>query len=154
MSRLVCQSTKATYSLNDPRWRSESGGLLDIEYDFTFDLLAIQKRAPTLWRYREAIPIERDENIVSFNEGFTPLVPVDIDGREIHLKLDYLFPTASFKDRGATVLISKVKELGIDRVLIDSPATRDAPSRPTAHARVSPAMSMSPRTPPRRRSRR
>ena len=42
------------------------------------------------------------------------------NGHQILLKIDYLFPTGSYKDRGATVLISKVKELGIKKVVEDS----------------------------------
>jgi threonine synthase len=42
------------------------------------------------------------------------------NGRRVLLKIDYLFPTGSYKDRGATVLISKAKELGIKEVVEDS----------------------------------
>ena len=50
----------------------------------------------------------------------TPLVPLDFSGMEILCKLDFLFPTGSFKDRGATVLMSKIKEWGLKQVLMDS----------------------------------
>ncbi|MBM4044689.1 MAG: pyridoxal-phosphate dependent enzyme [Planctomycetes bacterium] len=40
--------------------------------------------------------------------------------RGVWLKLDYVMPTGSFKDRGATVLVSKVKELGVTRIVEDS----------------------------------
>src|SRR5690606_5607327 len=40
--------------------------------------------------------------------------------KQLSLKLDYLFPGASFKDRGATVLISKLKEWGIRSLVEDS----------------------------------
>jgi threonine synthase len=73
-----------------------------------------------LWRYREAIPISQDENILSLGEGFTPLEEMDFHGHRVLLKIDYLFPTGSYKDRGATVLISKAKELGIKKVVEDS----------------------------------
>ncbi len=53
-------------------------------------------------------------------EGFTPLVETDFNGHRVLLKIDYLFPTGSYKDRGATVLISKAKELGIKKVIEDS----------------------------------
>lgn len=66
------------------------------------------------------IPIEDEENIVSFDEGFTPLLETEFNGKTVFLKQDHLFPTGSFKDRGASVLISKVKELGIDDIVEDS----------------------------------
>jgi threonine synthase len=53
-------------------------------------------------------------------EGFTPLEEMDFNGHRVLLKIDYLFPTGSYKDRGATVLISKAKELGIKKVVEDS----------------------------------
>lgn len=93
---------------------------MDIEFKATFPLGKIKQRKPTMWRYREAIPIQKDSNIVSFHEGFTPLLEVDFNGRSVFIKQDQLFPTGSYKDRGASVLISKVKELGVKKVVEDS----------------------------------
>jgi threonine synthase len=73
-----------------------------------------------MWRYREAIPIKNDVNIVSFEEGFTPLTEERFDGKPVLMKQDHLFSTGSYKDRGASVLISKAKELGIREVVEDS----------------------------------
>jgi threonine synthase len=78
------------------------------------------KRPPSLWRYRQALPILEDKHIVSMREGFTPLEEMTFDGHSVFLKIDYLFPTGSYKDRGATVLISKAKELGVKKVAEDS----------------------------------
>jgi threonine synthase len=120
MSHLVCKSCKKAFPLDQPRWRCECGSLLDIEWASTFDLEAISRRKPTMWRYREAIPIQDEAHIVSFDEGLTPLVPVDFGGVAVWLKQDQLFPTGSYKDRGASVLISKIVELGVERVVEDS----------------------------------
>ncbi len=120
MNQLICRKCKETYPLSTPRWNCRCGGLLDIEFEARFDKRMISQRKPTLWRYREAIPIQNDSSIVSFDEGFTPLVPVEFDKRSVFIKLDYLFPTGSYKDRGATVLMSKVKELGIKEIVEDS----------------------------------
>ncbi|UCH98751.1 MAG: threonine synthase [Candidatus Aminicenantes bacterium] len=73
-----------------------------------------------MWRYREAIPIEKDADIISFDEGFTPLIEVNIAGKKVLVKQEQLFTSGSFKDRGASVLISKVKALGIREVAADS----------------------------------
>jgi len=54
------------------------------------------------------------------NEGFTPLEGIDLNGNCVLLKIDYLFPTGSYKDRGATVLISKMKGWGVQKVVEDS----------------------------------
>lgn len=117
---MVCRRCGEEYSLEDSVWRCKCGGLLDIEVEARFPLNRIKGRYPTLWRYREAIPIFHDQSIVSFLEGFTPLLKLDLDGRTILVKEDYLFPTGSFKDRGGSVLVSKAKELKVKRVVEDS----------------------------------
>ena len=53
-------------------------------------------------------------------EGFTPIEEMEFNGHRVLLKIDYLFPTGSYKDRGATVLASKLRELGIRKVIEDS----------------------------------
>ena len=73
-----------------------------------------------MWRYREAIPIHHKTSILSMQEGFTPLEEIKFDGNRAFIKIDYLFPTGSYKDRGATVLISKMKEWGVQKVVEDS----------------------------------
>ena len=120
MNRLICKRCGAAYLLDDSRWKCDCGSFLDIEFDFSFDMEKIKGRKPTLWRYREAIPINKDENIISFNEGFTPLLELTIGTRKLLVKFEHLFPTGSFKDRGASVLISKAKELGVNKVVEDS----------------------------------
>ena len=50
----------------------------------------------------------------------TPLEQVNIGGREILMKLDFLFPSGSYKDRGATVMISQALAMGVKQVVQDS----------------------------------
>jgi threonine synthase len=120
LNRLTCTECRRNYSLEEKIWKCTCGALLDLEFEPAFPIEKIKARKPTLWRYREALPIARDEDILSFDEGFTPLVPVDFEGRRVWIKQDHLFPTGSYKDRGASVLMSKVRELGISRVVEDS----------------------------------
>ena len=120
MPRLVCTRCAKEFSPGDKYWRCICGGLLDLAFKPLFPIERIKKRKPTLWRYREAIPIAKDESILSFDEGFTPLVPLTFENKKVWVKQDHLFPTGSYKDRGASVLMSKVKELGISRVVEDS----------------------------------
>jgi threonine synthase len=120
MNDLICRTCEATYSLDDPRWRCDCGGVLDVRFAPRLDRDALAGRAPNLWRYREALPIREDRAIVSFAEGFTPLLPLPVDGRTVWIKQDHLFPTGSYKDRGAALLISKARELGIRAVVEDS----------------------------------
>lgn len=82
------------------------------------------RRVWSMWRYAELLP-PKPENIVSLGEGFTPLIRSERIGNSLGLgnlmlKLDFLNPTGSFKDRGASVMISMAKELGFKEAALDS----------------------------------
>ncbi|MEI6056467.1 MAG: threonine synthase [Lentisphaerota bacterium] len=119
-TKYICSECSKTHQLSLKLWKCDCGGLLDLVFEPKFDKNKIKSQYHGLWRYRDALPIENDENIVSFDEGFTPLSKVNIDGKEVLIKQDHLFPTASYKDRGASILISKAKELGVKEVVEDS----------------------------------
>jgi len=68
-----------------------------------------------LWTFFEFLPVSEQ---VSLGEGFTPLV--DAPEWSAQFKLEYVSPTGSFKDRGATTTLSRAVELGVDRVVEDS----------------------------------
>jgi threonine synthase len=120
MSSLICRTCGAAYDFSDARWRCQCGSVIDVEYEPSFDRNRITSGKPTMWRYRQAIPILNDANMVSLDEGFTPLLEISFDGRSVLVKQDQLCPTGSFKDRGASVLVSRLRELGIARVVEDS----------------------------------
>ncbi len=58
--------------------------------------------------------------IISLGEGRTPLVEVELYRQKVVCKLEYLAPTGSFKDRGTSILVSALVEMGIKRVVEDS----------------------------------
>ncbi len=120
MSTLICRDCNKEYDLNKPIWRCVCGGFLDLDITAQLSFKKLKKRPFTMWRYREMLPVQNDKNIVSLNEGYTPLIEMQFSGKKVLFKQDNLFPTGSFKDRGASVLVSKIKELGTKKVLIDS----------------------------------
>lgn len=73
---------------------------------------------PGLWRYQSVLPVPYDPN-VSMGEGMTPLAGFG-DLENVVAKLDFLLPTLSFKDRGASVLVSLARHLGVNRIVADS----------------------------------
>src|SRR5437870_1346609 len=86
---------------------------------------ALQEREPDLWRYREVLPVEREENVISLGEGFTPLVHAGRLGaklglRQLYLKDEGQNPTQSFKARGMTAAVSMAKELGARKLAVPS----------------------------------
>ena len=121
MTEYSCHACKRTYPVDTLRYKCDCGGALNLKKaENPFPLDEISGRSSTLWRYREAIPVDDDALVDSLGEGMTPLVPFDDAASEHYLKLDFISPTGSYKDRGASVLISKLRELGIREVVEDS----------------------------------
>jgi threonine synthase len=75
-------------------------------------------------RYRERLPFAADDPVVSLEEGSTPLVFAPRlsakVGAEVHLKLEGLNPTGSFKDRGMTCAVSAAVREGAEAVICAS----------------------------------
>ncbi len=95
--------------------------LLDLQFeDARIDSAKLSGRAPGLWRYREALPVSFDREPVTLGEMMTPLIPMDWGGRRPSVKVDSLFPSGSYKDRGAAVLMTHARNIGVGRVLVDS----------------------------------
>ena len=57
---------------------------------------------------------------LELGEVKTPLLKKQLLGHEIFYKLDYYHPSGSFKDRGARLLVGKLKEAGINEIVEDS----------------------------------
>jgi threonine synthase len=86
---------------------------------------AIAARPPTLWRYRELLPVRDSACVVSLGEGFTPLIHArrlgdDVGWGRLYIKDEGLNPTASFKARGLCVAVSRALELGVQALSIPS----------------------------------
>jgi threonine synthase len=80
-------------------------------------------RPPSLWRYRELLPLPFETTPVTLGEGMTPLLECPRLGRELGLnrllvKDESQLPTGSFKSRGMTAAISLAKWLGMKRVAL------------------------------------
>ena len=107
---------------------THEGRPLLVRYDLEAVRRAVNRtdlagRAPGLWRYRELLPMERDENIVSLGEGPSPLLPCPRLGAELGLERLWIkdesqLPTGSFKARGLCMAVSRAKELGVRRLAI------------------------------------
>ncbi|MGH7783055.1 MAG: threonine synthase [Candidatus Binatia bacterium] len=109
----------------------ECGKPLLVRYDLakaaeTLTKDSLKIRESSLWRYREVLPVERPENIVSLGEGWTPLLKADRLPATLPVKLDLFIkdegqnPTQSFKARGMTAAISMANELGVKKVAVPS----------------------------------
>jgi threonine synthase len=86
---------------------------------------ALAGREPTLWRYREVLPVRDCAHTVSLGEGWTPLAHADRLGKQLGvdnllIKDESLNPTGSFKARGLCLAVSRAKELGATALAIPS----------------------------------
>jgi threonine synthase len=86
---------------------------------------SLRGRPSDLWRYREVLPVERDENIISLGEGWTPLLPAPrlaarVGLSELFIKDESQNPTQSFKARGMAAAVSMAKELGARALAVPS----------------------------------
>jgi threonine synthase len=99
------------------RWRCECGAPFALEDSLPFSRETIDTDILSIWRYRAMLPVTK---IISLGEGHTPLIEVELYEQKVACKLEYLAPTGSFKDRGTTVLVSALVEMGIKRVVEDS----------------------------------
>jgi threonine synthase len=79
---------------------------------------------PLIERYREHLPLEPDDPVVTLDEGSTPFIEAPVIservGARVFLKLEGANPTGSFKDRGMTVAVSRAKGAGAEAVICAS----------------------------------
>jgi threonine synthase len=129
---LVCPDCDRTYDAGpDEPWRCDCGHPLEFEERPLPDRPApdfaeLDTRAG-LWSFEEFLPISPE---VTLGEGFTPLQDAAPDatdstdasdwGENVQFKLEYVFPSGSFKDRGATATLSRAAQLGVEKVVEDS----------------------------------
>jgi len=83
-------------------------------------------------RYREFLPVSEATRTVTLNEGGTPLIEAkrivsEIEGDfRLFIKYEGLNPTASFKDRGMTLAVTKAVERGASIVVCASTGNTSA----------------------------
>ncbi len=85
----------------------------------------LSRRSPTMWRYRELLPVGDPDAVVTLGEGMTPLLPASRLARRFGLdsvlvKEEGLNPTGTFKARGISAAVSKARELGIRSIVMPS----------------------------------
>ncbi|HYO19365.1 MAG TPA: pyridoxal-phosphate dependent enzyme, partial [Dermatophilaceae bacterium] len=107
------------YPISEARWRGDDGSPLMASALPGITRDGVDRSQRSQWRYRAALPVVPDR-WVSLGEGCTPLLPAVVNGVQVHVKPEWFNPTASFKDRGTTVMISVLASQGITDILEDS----------------------------------
>lgn len=120
MLTLICERCGQQTPATATTWRCPScGGPLAWMGPDRLERSAIRVEIPSLWRYAAVLPVSPDQ-AVSLGEALTPLVHSTLDGVPVRYKLDFLLPSGSFKDRGAAVLISYFRSIGVTHAIEDS----------------------------------
>jgi threonine synthase len=78
----------------------------------------LNRRKQGLWRYGGYLPFSKHP--ISLGEGGTPIIRRRENNSELLLKLEYCNPTGSFKDRGASLSLTRAKAIGAKKVVEDS----------------------------------
>ena len=123
---LRCRECGAEYELQATHVCEMCFGPLDAVYDYAalkkrVTRASIEQGPPSIWRYRDLLPVEDATPVVTLGEGFTPLVKADRLGaelglRNLYLKNDSMNPTNSFKDRVVSVAISWARSQGFETI--------------------------------------
>jgi len=116
-----CSRCATTAPLTTRAWRcSTCGAAWGLTHPTSTPVSVVSSPGEgTLWRYASVLPVPA-ANAISLGEGQTPLVAGELAGHPVWFKLDFLQPTGSFKDRGASVVVSHAKHLGVETLIVDS----------------------------------
>jgi threonine synthase len=130
LDHLVCPKCSRQYAKGRIHALCTCGSPLLVCYDLrtarkSFRRDCLQARPPTMWRYREMLPVQDPASVVSLGEGFTPLLHARRLGEKLGLSRLYIKeeaanPTGSFKARGLCAAVSMAVELGVRRLAIPS----------------------------------
>lgn len=118
-ARYLDPRTGETFPLDVPRWCGPNHAPLLLTPLGGIGRDDIDTATRSLWRYRAALPMGCEAPI-TMGEGCTPLLPRRLHGADTLLKCEWFMPTGSFKDRGASVMLSFLRAQGITAVLEDS----------------------------------
>jgi len=126
VTHLECGYTGERFEADKLHNLSSAGKPLLVRYDLDAVKAAVSKelwasREPSLWRYRELLPVRARENCVSLGEIMTPVIPLpklekSLGAAGLLVKDEGRLPTGSFKARGLVMAVSMAKELGVKRM--------------------------------------
>ena len=100
----------------------------------SLDKETLAARPADIWRYREFLPVRRNENILSLGECMTPMIPAPRADGDLWIKDEGRLPTGSFKARGLCLAVSMAKELGVTRMAM--PTNGNAGAAMAAYCRL------------------
>lgn len=112
--------TGGTWPVTEALWRApDDGEYVNLTPGRGLSREEIDTGAHSLWRYRAALRLPAAPER-TLGEGWTPIVTARWDGVDILMKMEFLMPSGSFKDRGTAVMLNYLKQVGVTDILEDS----------------------------------
>ncbi|MBA3577604.1 MAG: threonine synthase, partial [Sphingomonas sp.] len=128
VTHLECSLTGERYPAGQLHNLSTAGKPLLVRYDLaaareTLTKDSIAGREPTMWKWKELLPLPQGVAPVSLGEPRTPIVPLRQSAaregaRELLVKDEGRLPTGSFKARGLAVAVTMAKHFGVERIAL------------------------------------
>ena len=131
VTELVCGLCQKSHSKSQLQTVCrECGRPLLVLYDLGAVSTVLRKedltgREPSLWRYRELLPLPPSEEAVTLSEGWTPLLSARRFGetiglQNVRIKDESQNPTGTFKARGMSVAVSMARHFGVKELAVPS----------------------------------
>jgi threonine synthase len=123
----INKSCNTRIKLNEMIFKCKKcGSPLEYNLEGSYDGLPGQRN--DLWKNFDLMPLEREENIISLDAGGSEIIHLEelskvLNGANLFLMCDHIKnPTGTFKDREASIILSRCKELGLDNLVFYSTA--------------------------------
>ena len=103
---------------------AKCGGLLDTLFDDArlaeYPKKALAKEVKSMWRFHMFLPVPRPSPLVTAGEGFTPLRRLRLYSKNVMAKDETRNPTGSFKDRGASLTVTRLHQSRVRNLVLAS----------------------------------
>ena len=126
VAHLECSLTGERYDAGKLQGLSEAGKPLLVRYDLDAVAKAVSRedisaREPTMWKWRELLPLPEGAPPISLGEPQTPILPLPRTAAragaiDLLVKDEGRLPTGSFKARGLAMAVSMAKHFGVERI--------------------------------------
>ena len=126
VTHLECSLTGEHYDAAKLQGLSSAGKPLLVRYDLDAVAKAVTRdeisaREPTMWKWRELLPLPDGAASISLGEPQTPILPLPRTAAkagaiDLLVKDEGRLPTGSFKARGLAMAVSMAKHFGVERI--------------------------------------
>ena len=123
VTHLECSLTGERYEAGKVHGLSRAGKPLLVRYDMdkvraTLTREGLAHRIPTMWKWRELLPMPEGVEPVSLGEPETTILSLTGTAPNLLVKDEGRLPTGSFKARGLAMAVTMAKHFGIARMAL------------------------------------